>query len=221
MNNQSFLPSVIAILSLFLVSFIAFIIVNLRAKKTNKKNYDIRHDFPFELNQNENKQLFLLSFLLLLIFALSGFIFYFITYNTASNYYTIMISAFGSLSFVMLVLLFMVSLDNLRGHFLVFIFYLLSLITTIVFIASMCFNEVNIDKWWIIGGIFVLLGIIILIIALNPKISTWSRLEKKEEKDGTIIYVRPKIVVLAISEWILIFIQILIVILSFILFLIK
>ena len=49
--------------------------------------------------------------------------------------------------------------------------------------------------------------IALLIIMINPKLRDWARLEKQVNGDGTISYRRPKVFILALSEWLTILIN--------------
>lgn len=53
-------------------------------------------------------------------------------------------------------------------------------------------------------GLFIALALFVLIIAVNPKLKEWTKLEKVKLPDGTVGYDRPQVFVLALSEWVLI-----------------
>lgn len=57
-----------------------------------------------------------------------------------------------------------------------------------------------------------LLAFFALLLALNPRLSKWSMMDKIEQQDGSIIVLRPKIFVLAVTEWLLILLNVLIMI---------
>jgi len=53
-------------------------------------------------------------------------------------------------------------------------------------------------------GLFIAIALFIVFIAVNPKLKEWTKLEKVKLPDGTIGYDRPKVFILALSEWVVI-----------------
>lgn len=53
-------------------------------------------------------------------------------------------------------------------------------------------------------GLFIAITLFTLIIVINPKLKEWTKLEKVKLPDGSLGYDRPKVFILALSEWVVI-----------------
>lgn len=53
-------------------------------------------------------------------------------------------------------------------------------------------------------GLFIVIALFDVMIVLNPKLKDWTKLDKVKLTDGSIGYDRPKVFILAASEWIVI-----------------
>lgn len=78
---------------------------------------------------------------------------------------------------------------------------LLSLVSAYQSIEMFTLEDYSINFW--IGVCFGIIGLILAVIMLNPKLVEWAKLDKTEV-DGATYYVRPKKNYLAITEWLFI-----------------
>lgn len=189
---------------------ILLIVSPLLYKRRNEEDFDIRNCFPFELNyRSEFKENFYTHLILaLFILATCGF---YATFNTSYSGYLLFIMIGGILSTFAIYALFYVPLLRLKGHIIVAtLAFTLRLATSAsIFIASWKVNQ-NMMSWASITSIVLssIAMFISLALIFNPKLTlNFHRMEVVKE-NGEKDYVRPNYVWLALSEWMLIFLNI-------------
>lgn len=200
------IPLILMIVLLIVV--ILFIITGRVTYFANEKTrFSFRNRFPFELNYQRN--IVIVSYFrlfLIFLFALCvGFPILFATsFNEgASNIaYATAIAFFFIANALVDLILFFIRPTYLKQF---------KIYSTLAFALSMMANGmvgvffltsvyVGVGYKVLAGLAFTLMGFNLL-MAINPKLSRWDRLEEIKNKDGTLNYVRPKISPLAFSLW--------------------
>jgi len=190
--------------ALFLVtSFISY-------KNKYKVAYNIRNMFPYELNY---KSRFSENFYgnVSLILTVISFLFFFSTFDLRfSNGFFIMIMISGILASILFLALVFIPLDYMRLHSIVFILFLISsfLLATSISIGSFIYNQ-QIGETSPIPFIIFILGfvltLLILVLLLNPKLNLNIRMKEIIAEDGSVKYVRPRVIIIAFSQWLIFF----------------
>ena len=193
--------------------FLSFVFVSrLLYKRRMNIKYNSKNMFPFEFSY---KTLFSESFYSHLFLALSvaSFITFFLTFDTSHkdgflNF--VMIS--GIINTLLIGALFYTPLTNLRGHVAIasMFFTFLFLEIGAIMVASWRINQDE-HTWNAVSGIWFsgFLLIVTFALAMNPRLTLNFKAVEVVNEDGTKEYRRPKSVVLAFSEWILIYIYLL------------
>lgn len=193
---------------LFGVLFLVASFISYRNKY--KVTYNIRNMFPYELNYKSN---FSENFYgnISLILATISFVFFFSTFDLKfNNGFFIIIMISGILSSILFLALVFIPLDYMRLHSIVFILFLISsfLLSTSISIGSFIYNQ-QIGETSPIPFIIFILGfvltLLILVLLLNPKLNLNIRMKETIAEDGSIKYVRPRMITIAFSQWLLFF----------------
>ncbi len=138
------------------------------------------------------------SILILLTIELMG--------DSLRSYIGFCISSFA-ISTILDFLLILVGPSKEKGHFMLFV-ALSFLMAVAIMTEGMTFlnlRSFSISEEWTVAfsiALFVLSAFLVF-LPLNPKLRDWYRLEATTNKDGSVHYKRPKIFVLAFSEWLL------------------
>lgn len=196
----------IAAVILFL-GFIALSFTNYKAKY--KQKYNIRNMFPYELNFKNAFADNITGNLCLILYVLVTLGFYIICFYEGfivKNYYVAVIAI--TINVLMSASLVFVPLNAVKLHLGV---GLISLVSSIGVFGSIGF--VLLTDYQILELIpSLILGIISLVfclfyfgVTMNPKLNSKINYETKQNEDGTVSYIRPKYFVLAFSEWLSIF----------------
>ncbi len=203
--NNSFYISLIASLLLF----ITFLYFSSRAHsdESNEK-YSFLNMFPSELFNSSNRNLLYPKILYIIsrVFLLSTFVILSVlVYDSA---FVILISGIGIINLIIEFAMFYDKVNNSKNLILVSVlFFILSICFDCIFIIYN-FNLLEFDfiKRTVVISITSLLLIVKLIVMFSPKIAHWANLEKKVV-DEQVVYVRPKYFVLAYSQWVFIFLN--------------
>lgn len=190
--------------------FFTFVLVSrLLYKRRMQLKYNSRNMFPFEFfyKTSFGESFYSRLFLYLSIFALISFFVTFDTHHKDGFLNFVMIS--GIINSLLLAALFFIPLTNLRAHITVASLFFTFLFLEIggIMIASWRINQ-DISTWNSVTGIWFsgFLLIVIFALVMNPRLTLNFKAVEVVKEDGTKEYRRPKAVVLAFSEWILIYI---------------
>lgn len=203
---MNYLIPLILIVVLF-ITLVLFVVTGRMTYYANEKtHFSFRNRFPFEMNFQRN--VVVVSYfriILIFLFALCvGFPILFITsFEGASNIaYASVIALFFIATALVDLILFFIRPTYLK-QFKIYSTLAIALAMMAngmigVFLFTSIFIHV---AFKVLGGIAFALLAFNLLMAVNPKLSHWDRLEESKNKDGTINYVRPKISPLAFSLW--------------------
>lgn len=206
MVQYNYLIPLILIIVLFL-TIILFVVTGRTTYFANEKTrFSFRNRFPFELNYQRNVVIvsYFRIFLIFLFALCVAFPILFATsFRGASNIaYATIIAFFFIASALVDLILFFIRPTYLKQFK---VYSTLAITLTMmaegmvgVFFLTSVYSHV---AYKVMAGIAFALMLLNLIMAINPKLSRWDRLEESKNKDGTINYVRPKISPLAFSLW--------------------
>ncbi len=195
------------------VSLIAFtLIFSINSfRMRQRRNFSFLNEFPFELTQGVGTNFIRYMHVLILLFTMMMVLFGFYRIEFALAHFSglVFLMSWTVTSFL-IYLIFIVKFTSVKRHLLVAsLFFLLTVLNGLMFGLYLQFSPVFIlEKVYAVIS-YVLSGIALLLV-FNPKLSHWSYMDKIEQQDGTTIVLRPKIFVLAATEWALIIINILI-----------
>lgn len=190
-----------------LLAVILFIVTGRTTYYANEKTrFSFKNRFPFELNYQKNVVVvsYFRLFLIFLFALCAGFpILFAISFRGASNiaYATVIAFFFIATALVDLILFFL--RPTYLKQFKIYSTLAIALAMMAngmigVFLFTSIYEHV---AYKVLGGIAFALLAFNLLMAINPKLSRWDRLEEIKNKDGTMNYVRPKISPLAFSLW--------------------
>ena len=114
------------------------------------------------------------------------------------------LSIFHIFSMLSFVLINLIEPKFIRQHTLISTIYLAScfgILAMISIFGILLFTTTGRILPLIIGIITTLLSILQILIILNPKLKDWAKLEAFVDENKNINYRRPKIFILALSEW--------------------
>lgn len=182
-------------------------------KNKYKISYSVRNMFPYELNY---KSRFYDNFYgnLSLILTILGFCFFFSTFDLKfHNGFFIVALISGILTSVLFLALVFVPLDYIRIHSAIFILFIVFsfLLPSSICVGSFVYNQYLMAASQstpiplIVFGLSLVMTIVTLALLLNPKLTLNLRMQKVVNEDGTIKYVRPNVLTLAFTEWLLFF----------------
>ena len=205
------LPFVISFSSLLIVSFACVLIFGLAGyKKKNERGYSFLSEFPFELNENQN----VLSQVSRVAVYASGLAFALAETSLLwdSDFYPyitlgIVITVLGVAKAACYILLYKVPAYHFKAHILVSVLHmaLTGLLCAFEGIFFLNLRSVSEVPALVLMGCEFAFALLLCILAVNPKMSSWTKMETIGNEDGSVEVVRPKPFVLAFSEWLAVF----------------
>lgn len=198
----------------FLTSFILYTNASLKKEANLQKRNSIFNTFPCEvpsLLTNNSKILSSYSFVFGLIFYLSASVVLSVSLisdpsNSSFNYLGIIILILNVIVCVTAFLCFGYGMLYAKKHIIFSTLFIISLILLdiIIMVYSIYYSGlIYLSGYSIhlgVGIVFGILGILLTLSLLNPKVKEWTK-QDKTEVDGTTYYVRKKYNFLAITEW--------------------
>ena len=208
----------------FIILYIAFSVISLfflikNFNKETKLNYSFSRYFSFEVHNLKNNST-LISYRLLYIFTLimplSSVIYLLINlnYNHTLDVYLVVACVILLVTIISKILLFITKTLNINLFLKEFVFNYLAVVSEYMIFLIGLFIQLNenrvINFELNLSYIIIFIVIVVTLIGLlfNKNLYSWYKLERKE--DGT--YVRPKVLYLALYEWISYFLNIIFVI---------
>lgn len=194
---------------IFLGVFLVFSLISYYEQ--NKKKYDFRNCFPYEINNYTVTRDNIFGRISLIISAIA-IVFFYTTYPLGLTSYhfglAVFVSILGIISVVSMLLIVFVPFLNLKLHLgsdIVFFSSTFMLNIGIAFLSLWELRDntvsVNILKT-IIGVIALIIAVFLIILVMNSKMKEFSKLKENTSDDGTVTYERPRWFVLAYTEWI-------------------
>ena len=180
-------------------------------KKSKKEKFRYYHNFPYEIDLELNKREKLPYRIFLIIYLISSFLplsLIVSSYTIFSKYapFYLITSLILIVPYFMYWILTILPAKFIRQHTLVFAIFLAMTFVVACLVSVLAFLLFGLDcsiLHLLIGVFAVAIALFILIIAVNPKLKNWTKLETKVTKDGTKEIVRPKYFPLAYSQWLI------------------
>ena len=199
----------INLLIILLSSFIIALIIGLLSYfQDKKKMYSFLGMFPFELKSN-NYPLLNLIFRIVLALSISAMSIdsiYLLINNISSVFLTKTLGYLLIVSSIILITMFIIDFKSLNTHILGS-----SIFVTFVFIDYLFFGYIALinlnDNFFLYQGIIaIVISVILLLIIVYPSLSSWYKMKKiRNEKTKEEKYERKRVNILALLEWISIF----------------
>lgn len=196
---------------IFFIGYLVFSLLNYKAK--TKEDYNFKNMFMYELNIDNNFKNNIFGNICLILSLFCGAVSLCFVERLSTNGYLILSVVGGIIAFIATGVMANLPLLYLKGHILSstfsFIFTFANSIGILLYNAFWLYEApVAYDKSsaiYIIHVICLILSIIsslaVFFLFMNPKLTSWGKLEEVRNTDGTKGYVRPKWFVLAFSEW--------------------
>lgn len=208
MNITSILG--IILISVAIISIISCLIYSLNNQKVKGIKYSFLNEFPNELKvkaKNSRITNILLFTFISVSIALAIVLplrINDIELDPTLKYVTI----FGVVTFI-LGALFFALINIVPPVFILMHTRIFLIMVTTLMLSNTIFGIVSFFSFYLLGNIKYLITLVIfaicalslIVIMLNPKLITWTKLEKKKSVSDEIVYVRPKVLSLAFSEW--------------------
>lgn len=208
---MNFSPTWILSVSLLLVGFLGIVLsAVLFSKPIDDDKFSFMRNFPFEAQKHSsNGRFFELSTYLFSIMCFSPlFVYQDVSFEISFlNETSIFISCAMGLAAVAFIFLVIFDATHTKTHIYLFgLFVLLTFFSSVlIFVRGVVgySNYLNFGKkepiFIVCEVLSALITIFILLVAFNPKLSNWAKLEKSAKDSNE--YVRPKKFALAYSEW--------------------
>lgn len=192
---------------IFFVGYILFSITNY--KKRFKNQYDLRNYFPYELNYESKfaDNLFgNLSLIMSMAFSLALFALGLSYFKT--NGYLLVVMIAGALYSVFVALINFIPLKYLKTHliFTIILFIVAFLTPGSAGLTAFNIYQQNNEIYPIaVMSVAALVALFVFGLIMNPKLSLNIKMNVATDENGNEYYVRPKYIVMAFTEWMLIF----------------
>ncbi len=208
----------IASIVVLCLSFFGMLLFGLsNFQETFKTKFSLLNMFPYELSShNQGKMIMFYRFFLYLYvaFSLTPALLMVSKFMQLPGYmsYLIMISILFVINAVTFLTLHIIQAKYVRLHSLIATVYFAISVLASGAVAIVLFNlyisNNQLDVTYLVLGIFTAMaGFATLLIMLNPRLRNWAELNSQTNEDGTVVIVRPRIFILAFSEWLVIFIN--------------
>lgn len=205
-------------LVLLFVFFIFYMVTGcLSYKNRYKKNYDYLSCFPFEMSDSDDKNSHINKFACIgLAIIVAGSSFFLIYLNPT-------FSSLNSLGIVIGIITLFTMASFVGLNYIPAYVFKYHLILSVVFFSLSALLDIvigltffNLYSYLSMNKLAMTLAIICLVIALikglilvNPKLSKWTELQSSVGSDGVVTSSRPRPFILAFSEWLTLFLDIL------------
>lgn len=192
---------------LFFIIYFVLSCVNYR-RRFNEQ-YDVRNHFPYEFNYEGTFADNLLGNIALILsgaLSVSAFVFA----GAQMHLNGLLLSAVGAgvLLSILLIVINFVPLKTMKMHLLFLVLLFVTAFATPALLGFTFFEHYQIYKDNISLAFFIVSMVIagfIFIMIMNPKLSFRITMQKATDEKGNEYYVRPKFIVVAFSEWLILF----------------
>lgn len=198
----AFIGAILALTILLIFAWNAY-------KLKQRRNYSFLNEFPYELTQGVGSHFVTYIHALILLFTVCFVLFGFYVVEFPSFFAGLMLLVSWTITGFLSYLVFVIKFTSVKRHLLVSASLLIfTLINGIMHGLYLQFSPVYTTNY-LFPIISYVLAFLTLLLGLNPRLGKWSYADKIEQQDGTVIILRPRIYILAATEWALILINIL------------
>ena len=212
---------VIGILLLLVFSVLIYFIFPLLFKKLHERKYSKLQEFPFEIIHAKAQYLPLGRFIIIassvVLFLTSGFFLSCVSLFPSYLGMAVMVVIFAGIASLGYAATWLIRADiHVKAHLFFFLIFGFgsALLDFGNILALSHFPYERVAYKVIFLSLLVLMGLAKLVILLNPKLAHWPKMESSMDESGAMSTSRPKIFVLAFSEWLLVGLHLLSAILS-------
>lgn len=208
MNITSILG--IILISVAIISIVSCLIYSLNNQKVKGIKYSFLNEFPNELKvKTKNSRITNILLFTFISVSIALAIVLPLRINDIELDPTLKyVTIFGVVTFI-LGALFFALINIVPPVFILMHTRIFLIMVTSLMLSNTIFGIVSFFSFYLLGNIKYLITLVIfaicalslIVIMLNPKLITWTKLEKKKSVSDEIVYVRPKILSLAFSEW--------------------
>lgn len=201
---------IIGFISSSIFFFILYFVLScFNYRRRFKEQYDVRNHFPYEFNYEGRFSDNLLGNITLIlsgVFSLGAFSFA----GAQMHLNGLLLSAVGAggLLSILLVIINFVPLKSIKVHLLFLVLLFVSAFATPTLLGFTFFEHYQIYQDTISLAFFIVslvVGAFVFILIMNPKLSLRITMQKATDEKGNEYYVRPKFIVVAFSEWLILF----------------
>ena len=216
MVNNSF--SFTLIIAVFLFLAIDLIASQESFYRQQQSRFNFFNSLPFELSQGSHKSFIPFHYGLISLSILSFILFPIIVLPSGSTqfYYAIIIYVMMAISGLIILSLFIITMNNYRLHLfalaLLFASTIGESVGLVLYLLQSPFGYYSLPLVFLAA----IPAILTLGFAFNPRLSKWPIMDKRELQDGTLQILRPRYFVLAYTEWALIIINLIFILYFFI-----
>lgn len=200
----------IILISVAIISIISCLIYSLNNQKVKGIKYSFLNEFPNELKvKTKNSRITNILLFTFISVSIALAIVLPLRINDIELDPTLKyVTIFGVVTFI-LGALFFALINIVPPVFILMHTRIFLIMVTSLMLSNTIFGIVSFFSFYLLGNIKYLITLVIfaicalslIVIMLNPKLITWTKLEKKKSVSDEIVYVRPKILSLAFSEW--------------------
>jgi len=175
------------------------LMLDIKVEKENRYSY--LNCFPCEMAKSQTQRgIVIIAVMIWVMLAAESYAYNFISVRRVSFYSAMILQIISSLGFLAAVIF---GLDHYKAHVISDVFFFLGEIggNVTVLIGYLSNQGQHIVFNMPIAVIFGILGGILIIVLLMPQLKRWKYMQKSEE-NGKVVYIRPKVSSLALTEWI-------------------
>lgn len=185
-------------------------------QKKQGRKYSFLNEFPYELYQGIDQKYISIFYVIQMVQALGFIVFGFYGFTDNKNYWGIILLTSWTLTALLMASLSFVKLRSMRGHITIVAFLFTLTLVNAIFLGIYFYKTIYLDVPLVFPIISFVLAAVVVGLMINPLLKRWPYMDKIEQQDGQIIILRPKFFVLAYTEWLLILINYLLMLLAFI-----
>lgn len=205
-------PLLLAVFLLGIFLLVAFYFVSKHLyKMRHGETYRFRHMFPYELNYPSVFKENLWGNLLFIFASFSVAVFYIL--NPYISIYRIITIVIAIVFTMLLVCLLLMPLYYLRTHLVLSVLSMTLALALPLFNLFLAYNQYKIETEDVKRVLCIIsmvtsgiLALIMLVLIMNPKLTFKIYLDKDTDSSGNEVLKRPRIIFLALNEWMAIFI---------------
>ena len=193
-----------------ILMFVAyFICSSLNYKKRFQSVYDFKNHFPYEFNYESKFSDNILGNVALIFMAALSIGFFAIGFSYfKNNGYVLVAIISGVLYSILAALINFIPLKTLKVHLAFSLLLLIFSFATPVAIGLTCFSSYQNSKEvfpLVVMIVSFVVALFLFALAMNPRLTPNFKMIVTTDEKGNETYVRPSVIVLALSEWITIF----------------
>lgn len=198
-------------LSIVSTIFLVFYVLASRKVYVNrfKKNYDFRNYFPYEFNYESPFSINIIGNIALIMACSASIgLFAMSSVKIFNNGFIIYGLISGIVYSLLIVAINFIPLKTIKLHMVFLAFFILASFATPAAFGLAAFNVYQNTKETYPLVLFIVAAVIALFyfgVGMNPKLTLNIKAEVETDDKGNEVYIRPKFIVIALSEWFAIF----------------